>query len=262
MKRDTFFWGGMLVLLGLLLLLENLGLLGDFNFWSILGPLFLIALGLWFLLGFIAKPVVRSEPVDFLLLEARSSSIQIKHGAGHLRISSGASADKLLEGEFGGGVESSEQRKGDQFNLTLTMPAQFFAWKLGPGGFDWSIKLNSQIPIELEVNSGAVESHFDLRGLDVTQFVLKTGASSNEVFLPSREGVTQVRIEAGVSAVNIHIPDGVAARIQTEAGLAGVTVDRNRFPLQGGFRISPDYEAAACKINLKVVTGLGSVDIR
>lgn len=262
MKRGSFFFGGILVLFGLLLLLDNLNLLGDFNFWSTLGPILLIAFGAWLLLGFVAKPALQAEHVAFPLHGARSSSLQIKHGAGRLRISSGAPSDQLFEGDFSGGVEIRGEPQGEQLNLTLAMPAPKLFWNWGQGGFDWRIALNPQIPLDLEVNSGAVDSNLDLSGLDVKRFVLKTGASNNQVILPSREGVTQVRIEAGVSAVSIRIPEGVAARIQTETGLAGVTIDRSRFPLHGGFKISPDYEAAARKIDLKVVTGLGSVDIR
>lgn len=261
MRRGTFFFGGMLVVLGILFLLDNLKLLGNVDLWSILGPIFLIALGLWFLLGILIKPTVKSEHVDFPLQGVGSSSIVIKHGAGRLKISAGASAENLLEGDFSGGLEPHEKWQGDQLSLTLAMPTQFISWNWGQGGFDWNVKLNAQVPLDLEVNSGAVESRLDLSGLDIKHFVLKTGASSNEIILPSREGVTHVRIEAGVAAVNIHVPQDVAARIRTEAGLAGVTIDRSRFPMQGGFRMSPDFEIAARKIEMKVVTGLGSVDI-
>jgi len=262
MHRNTFFWGGILVLFGLLLLLDNLGLLGNVNLWGLIGPVFLILFGLWFILGRVLKPGGKSEQVEVPLDGFRTVFLRINHGAGRLRISSGAGADKLLEGTFSGGLDRKELQHGDQLDLTLSMPPQFFLWNWGPAGLDWNIKLGSQVAIDLEVNSGAGESRLDLSGLDVTQFVLKTGVSGNDIILPSREGLTRVRVESGVSAVNIHIPQDVAARIKTETGLAGVNIDRGRFPRQGGISQSLDYEASTRKVDIKVSTGVGAVDIR
>ena len=49
MRSGTFVWGGLIVIAGFLLLLNNLGLFGEVNFWGVFSPIILIAVGAWFL---------------------------------------------------------------------------------------------------------------------------------------------------------------------------------------------------------------------
>jgi hypothetical protein len=57
------------------------------------------------------------------------------------------------------------------------------------------------------------------------------------------------------------VPAGVAARIRAEAGLSDMKVDRSRFPRQGVYYQSPDYETAANKADVTVQMGVGSVEV-
>lgn len=234
MNRGTYFWGGILVLLGVLFLLNNLGLLGGVNLWSAIGPLFIILLGVWLILGMVLRPGTKSELVEIPLQGLRTAAFHINHGAGRLKISSGAGKTNLIEGSFRGGVDRKDHQQGDHYDLTLSVPSPFFFWSWGPYGLDWDIKLNAQVTLDLDVNFGAGESRMDLSGLDINRLVLKTGVSGSDITLPSREGITYVRIESGISGVNLRVPQDVAARIKTETGLAGVTIDRQRFPRLGG----------------------------
>jgi hypothetical protein len=61
MSKSNLFWGLILVLLGTLLLLNSVGLL-SVNVWSLIGPLALIAFGLWVLWGvFVGGPSAETE---------------------------------------------------------------------------------------------------------------------------------------------------------------------------------------------------------
>ena len=53
MRRNEFFWGGALIVVGVLLLL---GILFQVNVWALIGPLFLIALGVWVIWGIYRRP--------------------------------------------------------------------------------------------------------------------------------------------------------------------------------------------------------------
>jgi hypothetical protein len=96
----------------------------------------------------------------------------------------------------------------------------------------------------------------------VTELKLKSGASSTQMTLPAHAGHTRAQIESGAASVNVRIPEGVAARIRTRAGLASIQVDTQRFPRSGEYYQSPDYEAAEHRVDLDVQTGVGSVDVR
>jgi hypothetical protein len=95
----------------------------------------------------------------------------------------------------------------------------------------------------------------------VTELRLGTGASATEIRLPKAAGATKVRIEAGAASVKIWVPQGVGARIRAEGGLSDMKVDGSRFPRQGLYHQSPDYETAANKVDLSIQMGVGSAEV-
>jgi hypothetical protein len=118
-----------------------------------------------------------------------------------------------------------------------------------------------EIPLMLEVKTGASESDLDLTRLRVTDLRLETGASSTRLRMPEAAGFTQGRIQCGVASVDISIPNQVAAHIEVKSGLAGVNVDPRRFIRMGDCYETPDFAAAPNKINLFIETGVGSVTV-
>jgi hypothetical protein len=263
MRRSSLFWGAILILLGGLLLLKSLGLLGNVDIWGLLWPTFLILMGLRILLGRFWRTSARSEHANIPLEGAAQARVRLQHGAGRMTLRSGANATDLLEGDFGGGLDVMTKHSGDQLTTSLSLPSQNFPFVWEPGyTLDWSINFNRDIPFALEVNTGASESRIDLNDLKVTELHLQTGASSTDITLPANAGFTRVSIESGAASVNIRIPQGVAARIRSQSGLAAVTVDSNRFPRIGDSNQSLDYDTAANKAEIHIQTGVGAVDVR
>jgi len=268
MRRETLFWGGILVLAGALLLLGNLGLLAV-NTWNLLWSLFLIALGLWTLWGvFFARPSTEAEQVAIPLKGAGQARVRIRHGAGRLHVDDSAGPGDLAAGTFAGGLDHRARREGDVLDVEMRVPAEefprfAFPWMWGLGGtLDWLFGLNREIPLSLNLETGVSDTRLDLTNLRVTDLRLQTGASATDITLPANAGYTRVRIGSGAASVNVRVPSGVAARIRVSAGLAGVTVDRNRFPREGGVYQSPDYDTALNKADVSIETGVGSVDVR
>jgi len=137
-----------------------------------------------------------------------------------------------------------------------------FPWTRGWAGLlDWDFTLATGLPLFLTLETGASESRLSLTELQVRELRVKTGASSTTVDLPASAGFTRVTVESGAAAVRLRIPGGVAASILVRSALAGVHVDRTRFPQAGGGYRSPDYEQAANKVEILVETGVGSIDI-
>jgi hypothetical protein len=268
MRKSSLFWGGILIVIGALLLLNNLGVL-DVNLWSLIWPLFLIALGLWILWGFVAGPrSVEAKEVAIPLEGAGRARVRIRHGAGRLHVSTGAGPGELVTGTFGGGLDYRMRRDGDMLDVEMRVPSDgfppfFMPWNWGPGGaLDWSFGLNSEIPLSLDLETGASDTRLDLTDLRVTDLRLKTGASATDLTLPANAGHTRVDIGAGVASVNIRVPSGVAARIRVKGGLAAITVDQNRFPRMGDTYQSTDYDTAPNKVDIDIETGVGSIDVR
>jgi len=263
MRRGSIFWGLLLVIVGLALLLDNLGLLGNINVWNLIWPFFLIAFGAWVLLGTIFRRAPQIEHVSIPLEGAQSAQVKIQHGAGRLDIHAGGGMGLLAEGDFSGGLEYRSQREGDQLKVKMHVPEQYFPFNWSPGyTLDWSFGLAREVPLSLEFETGAGEAQIDLSELRVSELRLKSGASSSTIDLPSSAGFTRVSVEAGAASVHIRVPSGVSARIRSQGGLASTEVDTSRFPSTGANTYqSPDYDTAANKVDIEAQMGVGAVKI-
>lgn len=266
MRRWGIFWGVALIAVGALMLLDNLGLLG-FDIWALIGPSFLVALGLWMLL---AKPVraraIEGERLSIPLQGAAQGSVSIRHGAGKLHLSSGAPAGELLSGSFEGGVEQHSNVAGDVIKASLRGPSSFVphfwpttSWR---EGLNWNVTLNDEVPLLLNCRTGASETSFDLRGLMMKEFALRCGASDVTIWLPEAAGHSRVDIRGGMGSIRIHVPEEVAARISHSSGMSDVSIDPTRFLKRNGVHESPDFGSAVNRVELRIRTGMSSVEIR
>jgi hypothetical protein len=266
MRRSTVFWGAILILAGFLLLLDNLNLL-PVKVWDILWPTLLVLLGLWTLVGSMSsRKVLEIEHLVVPLEGAARVNLRVNHGAGRLRMVPGDDLNDLAEGDFSGGLSLRSQRMGDTLEVEMSVPTRNFPmgpWFWGQRGMDWSVALNREIPLHLDIRTGANESDLDLSGLQVTELRLSTGASSTRLVLPDSAGYTRARVEAGAASLNIRIPQNVAGQIRCQGGLASINVDTIRFaPMSSGLYQSPDYDSVVNRVDLEVQAGVGSVDIR
>ncbi|MBM4459496.1 MAG: hypothetical protein FJ011_17355 [Chloroflexi bacterium] len=264
MKSGSLFWAVVLILVGVVLLLGNLGVVAVT--WGLIWPLVLIAFGIWILWGGLFAPSSVEVVEDSIPLQgATSARVRINHGAGRLRIGAGALTGDLVSGAFGGGLDKRILHDGDRLDVRMRVPDHgfpFAPWHWARGAFDWTVSFNREVALELRLETGASANHLDLRELRVTDLRLQTGASATVLRLPATAGQTRARIEAGAASVEIHVPDGVAARIRTQAGLAAIKVDTSRFPRTGGEYRSPDYGTAANCVDLEIEAGVGSVEVK
>ncbi len=267
MRRGSIFWGSIIVLLGLVLLVDQI--VPNFNAWRIFWPLVLILLGVWFLVG--RSLVGRSsdlvaEQVGIPLAELREAQIRLHHGAGRLVVGANAAPGMLLNGSFSGGVEQSLERSGDSARLSLRARTDtfFIGWPFASmqDGLVWNLELSREVALRLELETGASESRLDLQELRLSELVLKTGASSTTINLPANAGQTRVVVQSGAASVDLSVPQGVAGRIRVQSGLAGIQIDPNRFPRSGAGYETPGYESAANRVDISIETGVGSVSVR
>lgn len=267
MRSNRVFWAAILVGLGFLFLANNLGLM-SLNVWSLFWPGFLILLGIWFLIGTrrgTSGLVMESGSIG--LEGASKASVVVKHGAGRLSVSGGVESGLLVSGSFANGLDARIKKDGDLLNVVMQsqtppFPEVIFPWNWMSGrGFEWDFSFARDVPLDLVFEIGAVDAHLDLSEILVKNLALKTGASSTDLKLPAGAGMTHLKVESGVASVKIQIPQGVAARIETQSGLAFISIDQSRFPKQNGYYQSGDYETAENKVEIRIETGVGSVEI-
>ena len=263
MRRNNLFWGVLILMLGVILLADQL--FPGINVWGLFGPLALILLGVWFLVGRTTRANLAVEQVNLPIEDIREARLRLHHGAGRLEVTP-AQPGILLSGSFTGGVQQRLERNGAAALLDLRTPPDVWSG-LWPGiqfseGLSWNMAISREIPLQLEVETGASETRLDLTDLRVSALTLKTGASSTRVDLPAAAGLTRVDVSSGAAALEIRLPAGVAGRIQVRSGLAGVHIDPVRFPAAGGVHETPGFDSAANRAEIFIETGVASVDIR
>ncbi len=126
----------------------------------------------------------------------------------------------------------------------------------------WHINLSPQVALTLEIDPGVGKSQLDLGSLQVEELQLNPGVGRVVVVLPGKVERGTVRIKGGVGGISIVIPEGVAARIQVNKGLGGVSIDTGRFRQSGDTYTSADYDTAQYRLDVNIDGGVGGIDIR
>lgn len=240
---------------GVLLLLSNLGLVPEgISLW----PVVLIAIGVVVLTaglqrGADATPETAAVPLD----GADEARLVLKHGAGVLDVAGAAQSGHLFDGSFAGGVRQDLQREGDRLQVTLRHPADPDRLVRQHRGLRWTLALTREVPVDLELQTGASRVSLNLEAHPVRHLRVQTGASEVDVRLPAR-GRCTARVSAGAAEVRLHVPQGVAASIASRSALASVDIDEARFPAWGGGYRSPDYDTADDRVDVELEGGVAS----
>ncbi|MCS7061784.1 MAG: DUF5668 domain-containing protein [Anaerolineae bacterium] len=264
MKTNAWFWGALLILLGALLLFDNLNIL-PFPLWDIIWPSLLIAAGAWLLLGARRAPrAVNTQRLDIPLTGESAARIKLSHGVGELMVSSGAAPGYVLSGTFNGSVQYRSTCEAGRQLVKIKSPLNLLALE---GLFSrearlCSVMLSSQIPLSLDIESNASMARIDLADVRLTDLELEMGASSAEVSLPLGVGYTRVKIEAGAASISLRLPPEAEARVRFEGGLSSLNIDQTRFVQTGNRYQTAGFDAASDRLDIDIEAGVGSVSIR
>ena len=104
------------------------------------------------------------------------------------------------------------------------------------------------------------QSDVDLRGLTVSDLDVNLGIGQTTVTLPE-EGRFQARVDGAIDQTVILIPEGVAARIHVDTGLAASQLPDN-YRCRDDVCASPGYESAENRVELDVSQAIGNITIR
>ncbi len=265
MRRNQLVWGIILLLLGGLMLANAMGITlpNGKSFIDLFWPLLLILLGAWILFGAFIRRTVESESASIDLQGASEAGLVIKHGAGELKLHSGAGANELVHGMFVGGLDYKSTRNGSRLEVQMRPAKNFmdFPFFGAATQLDWDIALNQNIPIQLRLNLGANKSLIDLHDVNITGLKLETGASKTHLTLPAR-GRFHADFDLGAAALTVTIPAGFSARIRASLGAADMKIDETRFPYNGSYYQSPDYETATDAADISMNAGAASIEIK
>ena len=292
-RHRHILWPLLLILVGVLLLLDEFGVLA-FS-WSTLWrlwPLALILIGLDILLsrtrsgaiayvavaiGLIAlvlallpqaeRPRVggTEEIYSYPARDIASATVRLEVGVGELEVSSLEDSANLYEAHISFDPRQTEitahvETPGDE--ALVSLKSNHHRWTpAGSKAIDrWDVRLNSDVPLRLRVDGGLNRTHLDLRDMTLKSLDLNMGVGDVEVLLPL-QGPYEANIDGGVGALRLEIPPHIPARIRIDEGLGATHVDE-RFQQRGRYYVSENYDAAEEAVEIDVDGGIGSITIR
>ena len=285
-----------LVGLGVILLLNNLGLLS----WSVwdtlfrLWPILLIAAGLDLMIGrrslalsglisvamvlaigvaiwFAGAWAPRGVPLPTNTINqgldgATQAEVELRLGVGELRLSAMEAAEGLISGRVYserniGVTQRFDTRDGTAFFvLQQESGPQIAPWSGRGANERWDLQLTPGVPLRLTLDTGAGVTRANLRDLRISELIVNSGVGQIDVTLPER-GQFNGRINGGIGETIVTLPSGVAARLTIQRGLGSVTTPAN-FIQRGDVYESPGYAEAANRVDLTINGGIGSIEVR
>ncbi len=282
-----------LITLGFLFLLDNLGALPDGAWGTVwrLWPVLIIAIGLEILFGrrvsfgaifvlvvivvvlgaVVWGSVIFSER-DLVERSVRwpregteSAVIEIDVGIGELDLATQADMAELLYANLKIPEDADVQedfyisqsgRARGELRLDWHLPALFAAGK-------WEIDLYPNLRLEeLRVNTGIGDADLALSELRLESLDLSVGIGSARVTLPEPDRQTlDAYVHTGIGDAQVTVPPGVQARIRVNRGLGDLTV-YSRFERHGDYYQTEEFDTAERYIDLEVDVGIGSITLR
>jgi len=289
-NAGRIFWGLLLVVVGGLILANNFGWVDVHwdNLWR-LWPLVIVAAGLsvlslrnwvWRLITTVfvvlaLGAVVVVSLVDYgdlsdsntfsttsqkLSSDVNLADVTVKAGASQINVNT-ADQDAIVEAKLNSGFVGLNQQaalSGNTQMVTLSMEGNRHWWR-SDGKSVLNVNLTRKLPLKLNLEIGASDTHVDLSQAKVQSVNVQAGASSVVLRLGDLLDNTSVDISSGVSSVVLQVPSASGIRAQIDGGLA--SRDMSDLIKFGDVYESPNYTAAAKKITVTGSIGLASFTI-
>jgi len=184
--------------------------------------------------------------------------VNLEIGAGDLKVGSGTS--KLVQAYFTYNVPAwKPEMHYEGGSLTVRQPSSHEP-HFGNTKYDWDLRFNREIPLDMHVTFGAGEAQLDLGSLDLRGVSLNMGVGRLEMDLRGHARHDySVRIHGGVGEAIVHLPAGVAIDARAEGGIGEIEVRGLR--KEGGRWLSEGTEDAKVKVHVDVEGGIGRISL-
>jgi hypothetical protein len=241
----SLFWPVILIGIGLLLLLANLGLLPELSlayllrFWplilivigldmligrrsALIGGLIglaavgLVALGLLFGQSLGIQPTQQGKTEQFQtpVGQATAADINLDLSIQPVELRAlPASSDQLLDASIGHYGEMDFKVSGAERKSVLLAQSSIsitgdLSWIGADNSLRWEIGLTPAVPLDLSINASTGSSTLDLSGLNLTSFKLDASTGSCNLTLPASAAAYEGSIESSTGSMNISLPAG------------------------------------------------------
>lgn len=259
-RSPSIFWGGLLVIVGVLFLLANFGVFDNLD-WGVVWPFLVIALGVWLLAARIgpggASTIANlAAPREGL----EKATLDVAIGTGRVNVRAMGLEDQLYRLH----IENSGQTPEVTLNrstgtVRIAQKADLF---VGARRLHMDARLSDAIPWQVTCATGAVHADFDMTTAKLGAFDCRTGASTIELSLGPPQGVIPIHVEGGALTVRIMRPAGAAIQVQASGAGLQLRTDGTRQDGMGTRTWASDgFAAAGDRYEVMISGGALNVEI-
>lgn len=204
---------------------------------------------------------------DVVVIEtkgAESVEVDLKIGAGQLKLSGGAS--ELLTGGFKYSKDKwkpevnykVENNKGflkvvqkERDNLNVEKGEKYI----------WNLKFNNDIPLSFDVTLGAGVSEIFLSDLNIQHYNMVMGVGQTTIDLRGKwENSTEIHLDGGIGLSKIYLPDDVGVKLKVTKGLGAIDI-KNLTKKDKREYVNEKYGNSDVSLKIFLKTGIGKIEV-
>lgn len=260
-RYRSFFWPILLVGVGIVWLLSNLGIIQPVSLGSLLKlwPVILIVLGLDILFGrrypwvgaavgllavfgvvafLVAGPRLGlNNTSSTTTTETFSTPVEgVKSVEYDFDTSSSPVEIGVLQGNSTDLISAEITYRGEmRFDVSGTTDVNvkmseysdstdWFYWDFTFDRYKWDIDLAPGVPTDLILNGGSGSIEVDLSGIDLNSMRADFGSGSSDIILPEMEEEYIAEIESGSGSVRVDLPTNTSMTLTIDSGSGSTTV--------------------------------------
>ena len=288
MNNKKLVSGTILIILGILFLLANLGyisfdmLFGIFDLW----PLLFVIAGINII--FNKKPIIVlitwimffiililygtfyggiNTDIDFstrFTKPAETSYGELNLDIGAAKINVDSEKDNLLEVNARGiKLDYDDIYKNNNETAIFNFANKnynpiIFSTKSN----NYNFGLNENVIWDLDLNLGAISGTLNLENIATESVALNMGAGNLNIVLGNKYDRSNIRIDSGASNINIIVPKDAGVKINLDSSLSKINIDDLNLIRLGDYYVSPDYEKKDVMLEFHISMGVGRVNFR
>lgn len=193
---------------------------------------------------------------------SKSAQVKLTMGAGDLKVSSGS--EKFLRAYFTYNVpdlkpEVNYSTSGGVATLSINEPDTHIH-TVGNSKYEWDLRLDDSIPLDLDMHFGAGQANLDLGRLDLQRVKVEMGVGQMQMDLrgaPKRD--YNVDVQGGVGEADIKLPGNVGIEATASGGIGEVTV--HGLNKVNGRYVNDAFNQPGPKIHMSVQGGVGAIHL-
>ena len=193
---------------------------------------------------------------------AKSAVITLKARTGNVTIRGGG--EGLVAGTYTasyGNTATSSILENSQQIATLETFGPGPMMMFGSRASNLNLEMTTQIPLKLDISTGASSLELDLTRLVLEQLDLEAGASSLKLALGDKAKINRVNIKAGASSVEVEVPRTAGVKIFLDSALGSLNLEGFDKMDEHNFQTS-SYSRSANKIDLHFELGVSSLQVK